>query len=87
MADLLIQKGAYVDAVNDMGETPLLLAIKSGNVFGSHLLKQNRKNYCKLSLRLGYTKIAEALIGKNANVNIGNSHGWTPLHFAAEKGM
>lgn len=69
------------------GETPLLLAVKSGN-----LLKKNEHKKCLYSFEkyfynfLGQNDMVEYLMSMGANVSLGNNDGVTPLHSAAEKG-
>lgn len=44
IADLLLQNGAKINVGNDMGETPLLLAVKSGKNFMCEIMVAKKKH-------------------------------------------
>jgi len=76
------------------GNTPLILAVQSGNYDAIVVLiqkyrmpvnHQNLANECALSLAAvnGHAQIVSYLIDHGANVNVTNSRGETPLHVAS----
>ncbi|HQP04983.1 MAG TPA: ankyrin repeat domain-containing protein, partial [Bacteroidales bacterium] len=101
IAQLLIEKGANVNARNEYGETPLHFASKEGSFEIAQLLIERGANvnakakYSHTPLHYaseGYLDIAKLLIEKGADVNAKISDdlryyaGYTPLHFASKEG-
>jgi len=97
VVSLLISKGAKVDALNDMGETPLVWAVYLGRSCVSKLLIENGadkdikvggsgntlEHYAASSSR---PRILEFVnLSCNANYEVTDNTGKTPLMFAAEK--
>ncbi len=74
IVDMLLSRGARVNATNMGDDTPLHLAASHGHrpvvVVGSNL------HYPFLNY------LFQKLIGKKADVNAVNEHGMTPLHYA-----
>lgn len=75
-----------MDIADNKGETPLMLAVKRGNFL----------KWMRISTKIeetfaydysGRKNMAEFLIKKGANVNLGDRDGWMPLHLAALKGI
>ena len=67
MVELLIERGADVDAVNEDGATPLHVLVDK------HCMR--RSDFCRRGVEL--------LIDSGADGNGGNSRGWTPMHIVA----
>lgn len=101
VADLLIKNGAIVDARNDEGDSPLIIAANGGNFhrdckcfgficrrykFPSYKFILKYEHYDEHSFWLGNGAVAELLIGYGADVNLTNNVGLTALHQAAEHG-
>lgn len=76
---------ADVNITDNAGETPLLLAVKSGNFSKRNKSRKNVDSF-KFLFFIGRNDMAKFLIGWGANVNLGDKDGSTPLHLAAEKG-
>ena len=86
VVDLLISKGADVNAKTDAGSTPLhwasnrdiaeLLITKGADVDVAN----------KEAARSGHKEIEELLIMKGANVNAAGNNGWTPYQVANSRG-
>lgn len=100
IAELLLSKGAYVDATDDRAWTPLTSAMYYGNVEIVKLLLAhggavNPKfgddhgftTPLYLPVVYGSTEIVEAMLAKGADPNVRISEEkWTPLHLAARHG-
>ena len=92
-ANFLIEKGAKVDAKNQLGETLLYMAARSKDYNVLELLIQKGANVNELSPNVsalfvaaenGDEKLAKIIIDNNADVNIKTSaSGFTPLFWAA----
>jgi ankyrin repeat protein len=96
VAELLISKGADVNADND-GKTPLLHAVQEGHEEVAKLLINkgadvNASNYygwtplC-CAIRNGYQKVAKLLINMGADINVCDNDGLTPLSHASSNGF
>ncbi|XP_011503116.1 PREDICTED: 26S proteasome non-ATPase regulatory subunit 10-like isoform X1 [Ceratosolen solmsi marchali] len=96
LVDYLLLADAPVDAVDDMGMTPLILAASAGrhNVVNT-LLKNGANINAKTweghsALQYAASKnwklICTNLLAKGADVNIADIRGATPLHRAVSKG-
>jgi ankyrin repeat protein len=96
IAELLVAKGANVNARENNGITPLHIAAERGNREIVELLisrgadinarRKNGKTPLHQASENGYTQIAELLIAKGADVNAGSDEG-TPLYFARTEEM
>lgn len=85
-----------IDAVNDSGETPLLIACPNGNLLIAQLLIDTGANVNKALLNgntplhfaayQGNSFIGKALLQANAGIDAQNEDGTTPLIVAAQKG-
>lgn len=82
----MILNGAKVNIADDTGETPLLLAVKSGNLLKKIKPRQFLIVLLWILMLLGQKNMVAFLTSAGANVSIGNNDGLTPLHSAAEKG-
>lgn len=96
IAELLIAKGAEVDAKNDNGNTPLSLATVTDDepiaqlliAKGADVNTKNNKRTTPLILAAftGHKDVAQLLIAKGAKVDAKNKKGITPLSAAAATG-
>ncbi|KFY32155.1 hypothetical protein V493_00461 [Pseudogymnoascus sp. VKM F-4281 (FW-2241)] len=96
VAQLLLNKGAEVDAKNKNGETPLYLAAQRGHKAVAQLLlnkgaevdAKNKDGETPLNLAavLGHEVVAQLLLNKGAEVDAKDTYGWTPLSWAASSG-
>ncbi|KAG8239467.1 hypothetical protein J437_LFUL018999 [Ladona fulva] len=93
---LIDEKNADVDVHDIFGNTPLHWATQSGNVDTVKYLLQNagdileRKNQndetaLHWAAKVGYPDVIEFLLVKNANPNVQDKNGKTPLDFVQEK--
>ena len=94
MESLMKQNSDVINSVNQMGFTPLILACYRGNVEVAKYLIDKAKdiNYnspegtALSSLCINYNKeLVEKLLAKNADPNIQDSHGNTPLLWAVKR--
>lgn len=93
IAYLLIQKGAYVNFINNFCETALYTAILRGNYAMAQLLIDNGANVnytnrerCSplyLAASFNYVHIASLLVEHGADKHFPNNRGETALHVAA----
>ena len=96
IAKILLQNGAYVDAINEHRETPLNQASKHGSqkvveILLNHGADAKAKNkYLNTSLHRaaanGHTEIAKSLLQNGAYVDAQDNFNDTPLHIAAYNG-
>jgi ankyrin repeat protein len=93
----LLDAGAAVDAVDEQGQTPLLLAVWAGHSGVAKVLIEHGANFklrtrgeCATPLHLaadgGHLETVELLLEKGAEVNAVDAKGWTALHDASSKG-
>lgn len=94
-ADLLLKNGAEVGATSDFGETPLLLSsiahrCESGsasNAVAQLLVERGAARDASVFAAFGDAKSLEAIVEANPeSISQTNSHGSTPLHWAARNG-
>lgn len=94
MESLMKQNPDVINSVNQMGFSPLILACYRGNVEVAKYLIDKTKdlNYnspegtALSSLCINYNKeLVERLLAKNADPNIQDSHGNTPLLWAVKR--
>ncbi|MDB4713097.1 ankyrin repeat domain-containing protein [bacterium] len=93
IAELLIAKGANIEAKDDGGESPLHLASYHGIketaevliAHGADLEGKNNNGSTPLIYATGrvQTELVKMLISKGADVNAENKYGMTALHYAA----
>ena len=97
MVQNLIDKGAEVDAADELGETSLYKAAGKGMMDVAQTLI-DRGAKVNMTTEGGITplhkaavkgmkEMAQMLIDKGANVDMANERGETPLHMATENGM
>ncbi|MDG7057356.1 MAG: ankyrin repeat domain-containing protein [Wolbachia endosymbiont of Penenirmus auritus] len=96
IVNVLIERGAEVNAVNNDGWTPLHPAAEIGNTeIVNALVKHgasvdaigcNGWTPLHLAASDGYKETVKVLIEKGANVNKEDVAGWAPLHFAVMRG-
>jgi hypothetical protein len=96
VADLLLVKGADVNAKNNKGETPLCYAADSGRKEVAELLIVNKADVnakdgngwtpLHYATYQGYCDVAELLMANRAEVNAVNNSNETPLRMANLKG-
>ncbi|PTB66169.1 ankyrin, partial [Trichoderma citrinoviride] len=91
-ADLLVDNGAYIDAADVSGRTPLLLAAKNGyHSIAEHLLEhganiESRDDDGNSSLswavKMGHRAVIKLLVEHGADVQAEDDRGQTPLAWA-----
>ncbi|ELR21944.1 ankyrin repeat-containing protein [Acanthamoeba castellanii str. Neff] len=74
----LLAKGADVNAMNDIGQTPLMLACHYGNLLAVSALVATGR----VLINLQDNQLFELLFGAGANVNQPNYNGFSALHLA-----
>lgn len=90
--ELLIRKGADVNAQDMEGKTPLMIAVALSLNLSKYLLengaraniKDNKENQA-LHFSVEYPLIAERLLQYGAEINVRNMEGFTPLGVALHK--
>ncbi len=99
LVDFLISNGVDVNATNQHGSTPLIIAITNGNYEATELLLNAKGIKVNLALNQNFTPLHLAVINqytpliklllshKDLNPNFGTVDGATPLHFAAMMGL
>lgn len=94
---VLISEGANLDHMDNRGHTPLRAALMGQHPEAAMLLLKERikvnraygENECTalhLAVSAAYLDVAEALIGKGADIDACDADGDTPLQWAVEKG-
>jgi len=96
-ANVLIDKGADLNAKDTDGKTPLIWALENGQIEVAKLLiekgaevhAKNRYGYTPLilAIRNDHNEIAKLLIEKGAELNEKNTYGYTPLILASKCGI
>jgi ankyrin repeat protein len=95
-----IPEGLFIDSINDYdetGRTPLLHASRVGHLeailnilkVGANIdtiSQYGNETAVYLAAEAGHEIIVSALISRNADVNIPNIHGVTPLYIASQSG-
>lgn len=98
LVDFLISNGVDVNATNEAGETPLVIAVSNGNYEATELLlkakgikvNQTTKGFTPLHLAVinEFIPLVKLLLNHpEINPNFGTADGATPLHFAAMMGL
>jgi ankyrin repeat protein len=88
VVQLILEKGAEVDAMNNWGHTALWIAASMIHG-GTNDAEINSSNYSALWAAADMTRARNArlLIENGANVNTKANNGWTPLMWAARGGI
>lgn len=92
----LVEKGANVNATDDLGWAPLHSAAAWGHLEVARYLIEKGANVnvrdvddltpLHMAVLMNQLRVARLLIKSNASVNAKDKSGWTPLHFAASLG-
>ncbi|MBA8666815.1 ankyrin repeat domain-containing protein [Holosporaceae bacterium 'Namur'] len=93
LANILINKGAAINATDSRGNTPLIFAAESGDISSMQLLLskgadvniQNREGNTALMLAIN-AEVVKLLIKNGADINIENNTNRTALNIAIESG-
>ena len=91
LTELLIAKGGEVNAQDEEGNTPIIVASAYGHVevvdlliqVGGDVNKQNESGLTPLHYASANDQVLERLIQAGGEVNTQSSDGWTPLHIAS----
>ena len=95
IVELLLSKGACVDAQTDSGLTPLHFANRGGHdkvvekllAAGACVEKSTEEGgLLHFAAKRGHTKVVEQLLRARAKIDEPNSKGFTPLHLATQGG-
>lgn len=96
IVELLLKKGAKVNAINEYKQTPLHYTFYKNNLELARLLLNHGANInCRnvwgvtpfsQVVRKGYLKGIQFLIKRGADINLQNNHGKSPLHEAVGRG-
>eukprot|EP00730_Choanoeca_flexa_P007485 TRINITY_DN12340_c1_g2_i10.p2 TRINITY_DN12340_c1_g2~~TRINITY_DN12340_c1_g2_i10.p2 ORF type:complete len:252 (+),score=31.84 TRINITY_DN12340_c1_g2_i10:166-921(+) len=97
VAEMLIEKGAGLEANDKNSWTPLHCACHAGHVEvatmligkGANVMNQGLPDYSTplhLACENGHTAVAEMLLGRGADLEARNKMQWTPLHVACYHG-
>ena len=90
---LLLGNGAYIDAKNKLGQTPLQTAVLANNIefirsiisAGANIENQTTDGNTAIHLAVieNFAQVVEFLARNNANINIANISGDLPIHSAS----
>ena len=96
MFDLLLDKGADINAAKTDGAIPLYIAVEMGHLEIARLLLDRGANSnaaCTdgatpllIAAQKGHLEVVRLLLDRGANSNAARTDGATPLHIAAQKG-
>ncbi|KAK7490959.1 hypothetical protein BaRGS_00017831 [Batillaria attramentaria] len=93
VTEILLQRGADVNALTSLEWTPLHLASENGHVrvanillaLGAHVNVQEKRGWSPLHLAScrGHARMADVLLQRGARVDMRKAFEWTPLHLAS----
>lgn len=86
IVELIIEKGADVNAMNIYNETPLSLAISSSIIFKCNLITIKNHKMIGSNLFADLEKSAEILIQKGADIHVKTKQGNSILMLASSAG-